>query len=145
VASVLASAGVEVCAPAALRALAKRARAVAPAVPELRPIPRERPAVVVATVAQRGKLGGELGKQALSVAWVSGEAQQPAAVAAARVDRGFAWASCADRAQLLSWIEATSARQIFVTGRCAPDIVAHLGKGAAVLGPPVQMRLFSEG
>lgn len=144
VAAQLASAGLEVCAPAGLRALAKRARAVAPAVPELRPIPRDRPAVVVATVAQRSKLGGELGKRPLSVGWVSGEAHQAAAVATARVDRGFAWASCADRAQLLSWIEATSAKQIFVTGRCAPEIVAHLGKGASVLGPPVQMGLFSE-
>lgn len=143
VAAVLAAAGVEACAPPGLRSLARRARTVSAAVPELRPIPRDRPAVVIGLVEQRARLSAELGKLPLSTGWVSGEAHQAAAVTAARVDRGFAWASCADRAQLLSWIEATSAREIYITGRCAPEVVAHLGKGAAVLGPPVQMRLFS--
>ena len=144
VAAVLAAAGVAACAPPGLRNLARRARAVAAAVPELRPIPRDRPAVVIGLVEQRARLSAELGnKLPLVTGWVSGEAHQAAAVAAARVERGFAWASCADRAQLLSWIEATSAREIYLTGRCAPELAAHLGKGAAVLGPPVQMRLFS--
>lgn len=143
VAAVLASAGIAACAPLTLRNLARRARAAAPHVPELRAIPRDKPAVVIATVPQRAKLVAELAKRPLAIGWISGEAIDPAAVAAQRVERGFAWSSCADRAQLLAWIEATSAREIYVTGRCAPEIVAHLGKRAAVLGPPVQMRLFS--
>lgn len=143
VAAVLAGAGIAACAPLALRNLARRARIAAPSVPELRAIPRDRPAVVIATVPQRAKLAAELAKRPLAIGWISGEAIDPVAVAAQRVERGFAWSSCADRAQLLAWIEATSAREIYVTGRCAPEIAAHLGKRAAVLGPPLQMRLFS--
>jgi putative mRNA 3-end processing factor len=151
VAAVLASAGIAASAPLALRNLARRARTAASNVPELRAIPRDRPrgmardqpAVVIATVPQRARLAAELSKRPLAIGWISGEAIDPAAVAAQGVERGFAWSSCADRTQLLAWIEATSAREIYVTGRCAPEIVAHLGKRAAVLGPPLQMRLFS--
>lgn len=154
VAAVLAAAGVAVAAPLALRELARRARAVAPRVPELRAIARGRPTVVVACLADRAKVSAELGRTAKGVAklplvtgWISGEAVEPAAVTAQRVERGFAWSSCADRAQLLAWIEATSAREVYVTGRCAAEIVEELGKRAAVrasvLGPPLQMPLFS--
>ncbi len=149
VAAVLAAADIAACAPPSIRTLAKRARAVKPAVPELRPLLRDRPSVVIALVAQRRRLTAELAKlplspaPALATAWISGEALDEAACRAAGVDRGFPWSSCADRGQLLSWIEATSARQIYLTGKYAPEIVAHLGKRASVLGPPVQMRLFS--
>jgi hypothetical protein len=52
------------------------------------------------------------------------------------------WASAADRAQLLGWIEATGARDVYVTGPCADAIVAALGHRARVIGPPHQMPLF---
>ena len=151
VAAVLAAASVEVSALPALRTLARRARAAVAAVPELRPISRERPSVIVAPLNQRARVHAELAKlkitptPSLQTAWISGEALETAAVTAARIDRGFAWSSCADRAQLLSWIEASSARELYLTGRYAPEIARHLGKGAAVLGPPVQMRLFTGG
>lgn len=144
-AAVLARAGIECSAAPALRQLTKRARVVTPAVPELRAIRGERPMVVIATVEQRTRMEFELSHQPFATAWISGDAFDAAAVAAARVDRGFAWSSCADRNQLLAWIEATSAREIYVTGRHAGAIAAHLGPRASVLGPPVQMRLFTGG
>ncbi len=55
---------------------------------------------------------------------------------------GFAWSHAADRTQLLAWIEATRAKDVFVTGACAEAIVARLGPRARVLGPPQQMALF---
>lgn len=55
---------------------------------------------------------------------------------------GFAWASAADRAGLLGWIEATHARDIYVTGACAEAVAAALGPRARVIGPPQQMPLF---
>jgi hypothetical protein len=149
VAAVLFAAGIAACAPPSIRTLAKRARAMKPAVPELRPLLRDRPSVVIALTSQRGRLTAELAKlplaptPPLATAWVSGEAIDAAAVSARAVDRGFACSSCADRTQLLAWIEATSARQIYLTGKYAPEIVAHLGKRASVLGPPLQMRLFT--
>jgi putative mRNA 3-end processing factor len=57
-------------------------------------------------------------------------------------DAGFAWAAAADRAQLLGWIEATTARDVFVTGACAESIVTALGGRARIIGPPHQMPLF---
>jgi hypothetical protein len=54
----------------------------------------------------------------------------------------FAWPSVADRAQLLAWIDATRARDVFVTGAAADAIVAAIGRRARVLGPPHQMQLF---
>lgn len=153
VAAALAAAGLTVSAPAGLRELARRARALTPQVPELRPIPRAsqgKPGIVVAVVADRAKVLAELAraakpaaKLAVATAWVSGGAIDAGAVAAQRVDRGFAWSSCADRAQLLAWIEATSAREVYVTGRYAAEIVAQLGARASVLGPPLQMPLFA--
>lgn len=55
---------------------------------------------------------------------------------------GFAWASAAGHAELLRWIDATCAREVFVTGACADAIVAAVGPRARVLGPPRQMALF---
>lgn len=142
-ATLLGRTGLELCAPPALRNLARRARAAAPALPELRNLARERPAVVLATTEMRESVVRRLGAAPLVTAWVSGEAADPGALSRAAVDRGFAWSSCADRAQLLSWIEATAAREIYVTGRHAAEVVEHLGPRAAVLGPPLQMRLFT--
>ena len=57
-------------------------------------------------------------------------------------DAGFAWPNAADRKQLLAWIEATNAREVYVTGACAETIVAALGRRGRLLGPPQQMTLF---
>jgi hypothetical protein len=56
----------------------------------------------------------------------------------------FAWPSAADRPSLLAWIEGTKAKEIFVTGACAAQIVDALGDKARVLGPPEQLTLFAE-
>ncbi|MFN0253063.1 MAG: hypothetical protein ACKV2T_39685 [Kofleriaceae bacterium] len=58
-------------------------------------------------------------------------------------DAAFAWATAADRAQLLGWIEAANARSVFVTGPCADAIAAAVGAHARVIGPPQQMALFA--
>ena len=52
------------------------------------------------------------------------------------------WRTAADRAELLAWIEATNAREVFITGACAEDIAKKLGPRARVIGPPHQMTLF---
>ncbi len=57
-------------------------------------------------------------------------------------DAGFVWSNAADREQLLEWIEATSAREVFVTGACAETIATKLGPRARMIGPPHQMTLF---
>jgi hypothetical protein len=57
-------------------------------------------------------------------------------------DAAFAWAGAAGRADLLGWIEATGAKEIYVTGACAHAIASVLGPRARVLGPPHQMQLF---
>jgi putative mRNA 3-end processing factor len=79
-----------------------------------------------------------------SVALASGLATEPAAIAAARADLGFAWSNAADRDALLGLVRATGATAVFVTGRCAPQIVRALGATAKTLGPPRQMDLFEE-
>ena len=61
---------------------------------------------------------------------------------AAGDDAAFVWAAAADRAQLLGWIEATGARDVFVTGAHAEAIVSALGARARIIGPPQQMSLF---
>jgi hypothetical protein len=60
------------------------------------------------------------------------------------IETWFAWPHAADRTSLLEWIEATKAKEIFVTGACAKHIVAALGDKAKVLGPPEQLTLFAE-
>lgn len=135
-------AGLAVAAPPALRNLARRARPMLPEVPELAHLTRGRPQLVLATPELRASVVSRLGSIPLATAWVSGEAADPAACTRAQVDRGFAWSSCADRAQLLAWIEATSAREIYLTGRHAAELAAYLGPRASVLGPPTQMPLF---
>lgn len=74
-----------------------------------------------------------------STALVSGRAIE----GATGYDAAFAWATAADRAQLLAWIDAANARQVFVTGPCADAIAAAVGAHARVIGPPQQMALFT--
>jgi putative mRNA 3-end processing factor len=151
VASRLAAEGVAIAGPRALREAAQR---IADLVP--RPIVREprapeppraipaivapgrEPRAIVWLDADRAGLTRAVGDRAVATALVSARA----AAGAAGYDAGFAWAAAADRAQLLGWIEATGAREVFVTGAAAEAVVAALGARARVIGPPQQMSLF---
>ncbi len=74
-----------------------------------------------------------------ATALVSGRAIEDAS----GYDVAFVWATAADRTQLLGWIEAANARQVFVTGPCADAIARAIGSHARVIGPPQQMALFA--
>jgi len=100
--------------------------------------PGREPRAIVWLDADRAGLARSLGDRAFTSALVSGRALD----GNAGCDAGFVWAAAADRAQLLGWIEATSARDVFVTGACAETIVAALGGRARIIGPPHQMPLF---
>jgi hypothetical protein len=100
--------------------------------------PGREPRAIVWLDADRPQLARALGDRPAATALVSARALD----GTAGYDTGFAWASAADRAQLLAWIEATGARDVFVTGPCADAIVAALGARARVIGPPHQMPLF---
>ena len=102
--------------------------------------PGREPRAIVWLDADRAGLARALGERSFTTALVSARAS----AGTAGYDAGFAWAAAADRAQLLDWIEATGARDVFVTGACAEAIVAALGVGARVLGPPRQMPLFPQ-
>lgn len=99
------------------------------------------------------------GRELRATLWLDGDraglakllAERPSATAAisGRVlgapvdtDAAFPWAQAADRAQLLAWIESTTAREVFVTGPFAESIASTLGPRARVIGPPRQMALF---
>lgn len=100
--------------------------------------PGREPRAVVWLDADHAGLAKSLGDRAIATALVSARA----IAGTAGYDAGFAWAAAADRTQLLGWIEATSARDVFVTGACAEPIAAALGARARVIGPPRQMPLF---
>lgn len=106
-------------------------------VPAIAPPGRE-PRAIVWLDADRPQLAKALGDRPAATALVSARALD----GTDGYDTGFAWASAADRAQLLAWIEATGARDVLVTGPCADAIVAALGGRARVIGPPHQMPLF---
>jgi putative mRNA 3-end processing factor len=100
--------------------------------------PGREPRAIVWLDADHAGLVRSLGARPFATALVSARA----AGGAAGYDAGLPWAAAADRAQLLGWIEATSARDVFVTGACAGAIAGALGARARVLGPPEQMPLF---
>ncbi|HEY0476587.1 MAG TPA: hypothetical protein VGD37_03635 [Kofleriaceae bacterium] len=100
--------------------------------------PGREPRAIVWLDAERAGLARSLGDRPSATALVSARAHG----GAPGYDTGFAWASAADHDQLLGWIEATGARDVFVTGACADAIVAALGARARVIGPPQQMPLF---
>jgi putative mRNA 3-end processing factor len=102
------------------------------------PAPGRDPRAIVWLDADRAGLARSLGDRPFATALVSARAPG----GAARYDAGFGWAAAADRAQLLGWIEATGARDVFVTGACAEAIAGALGPRARVIGPPHQMPLF---
>ena len=100
--------------------------------------PGREPRAILWLDADRAGLAKALGDRAFTTALVSGRALD----GHAGCDAGFVWAAAADRAQLLAWIEATAARDVFVTGACAEAIVGTLGGRARMIGPPHQMSLF---
>jgi hypothetical protein len=100
--------------------------------------PGREPRAIVWLDADRAGLARSLGDHPAVTALVSARALD----GADGYDTGVPWASAADHAQLLGWIEATGARDVFVTGACAEAIVAALGARARIIGPPHQMSLF---
>jgi len=100
--------------------------------------PGREPRALVWLDGERAGLARSLGERAFTTALVSGRAL----AGTAGYDAGFVWPAAADRAQLLDWIEATSARDVFVTGVCADAIAGALGSRARVIGPPQQLALF---
>jgi putative mRNA 3-end processing factor len=100
--------------------------------------PGREPRATVWLDSDRAGLARSLGDRPVATALVSARARH----GAAGYDAGFVWAAAADRAQLLGWIEATGARDVYVTGACAEAIVGALGDRARVIGPPHQMALF---
>ncbi len=102
-------------------------------------MPGKEPRAVVWLDADRLGVARALGDRARATALVSGRALDDPDT----TDAAFAWTSAADRVQLLSWIESTSAREVFVTGACAEAIATALGGRARVIGPPHQMALFA--
>ena len=100
--------------------------------------PGREPRAVVWLDADRAGAVRSLGDRPFTTALVSARALG----GPVDTDAAFVWAAAADRAQLLGWIEATGARDIFVTGACAESIVAALGARARIIGPPHQMPLF---
>lgn len=100
--------------------------------------PGREPRAIVWLDSDRAGLAKSLGDRAAATALVSARA----IAGSDGYDAAMVWASAADRAQLLGWIEATGAREVFVTGACAESIVAALGARARIIGPPHQMPLF---
>ena len=100
--------------------------------------PGREPRAIVWLDADRAGLARSLGDRRFATALVSARAVD----GVAGYDAGFGWAAAADRAQLLGWIEATGAREVFVTGACAEAIAGAVGPRARIIGPPHQMPLF---
>jgi hypothetical protein len=100
--------------------------------------PGREPRAIVWLESDRAGLARAAGDHPTVTALVSGRALS----GAAGDDAAFVWAAAADRAQLLGWIEATGAREVFVTGACAEAIVSAIGARARIIGPPQQMSLF---
>ncbi len=134
-------AGADLLAPSSLAVGSQSFPRLAPdatsGVPPIAPPGRESRAIVWLD-ADRAQLARALGDRPAATALISARALD----GTTGYDTGFPWASAADRAQLLAWIEATGARDVFVTGPCADAIVAALGGRARVIGPPHQMPLF---
>lgn len=161
IAACLAAEGVPLAGDRAIRDLARRAAAhaaltpapAAPAgaVPWPAPVgtagaggvpalaaPGKEPRATLWRAGDRAGAARALGDRPRATALISGRALGDRGDA----DAGFAWASAAGPAALLAWIEATSAREVFVTGPGAEAIVAALGARARLVGPPHQMTLF---
>jgi hypothetical protein len=83
------------------------------------------------------------GKEPRAVVWL---ARDHVGLVKAMGEHAFvtlpSWPNAAGKKELLAWIESTNAREVFVTGAAAEDIVAAVGSRARILGPPHQMTLF---
>ena len=97
----------------------------------------------------RGLAIASPGKEPRAIIWLARDragavraAGNAHALATLAVDGDFAWVGGASKDDVLAWIEATNAREVYVTGACAEDIAQALGAKARVLGPPHQMMLF---
>jgi putative mRNA 3-end processing factor len=126
-------AGVAVSAARAIRDAATRG-----ALPAIGTVGKE-PRAVIWLDADHAGLKKAIAGNRFETALVSGRVVD----GAAGYDAAFAWATAADRGQLLAWIEAANARAVFVTGACADAIAAAIGPHARVIGPPQQMALFA--
>lgn len=135
VATTLAAAGIALAGARPIRELARRLietgdpTLVAPAISA----PGREPRATIWIEGDRALLARTVGDRPHAIARLSGIGDR---------ELTFAWSNAADRAQLLGWIETTSARDIYVTGACSESIAAHLGPRARVIGPPQQMTLF---
>jgi putative mRNA 3-end processing factor len=144
VATRLAAAGIPVAGGRALREAAQRIADLVPgnpisrAAPPAIATPGREPRAIVWLEAERTNLSRALADKPAATALVSARAL----AGDGGHDAAFVWASAADRAQLLGWIEATAAREVFVTGPCAEAIVSAVGGRARLIGPPQQMSLF---
>lgn len=79
------------------------------------------------------------------IALISGRALEVEAAAEMRADVAFAWSNSAGYDELLEYIEASGASQVFLTSRFAEPLAAALDSdkvSARSLGPPRQMSLF---
>ena len=128
---VLAHAAIPLAGSRAIRELARRANEAGEALAIA--APGREPRAILWGETERSNLQRTLGERPHSIARLSGLRDS---------ELTFAWSNAADRAQLLAWIESTSAREVFVTGACAESIAAELGPRARVIGPPHQMTLF---
>lgn len=79
------------------------------------------------------------------IALVSGAAAEPDAHKRFASDALFAWSNAADYQRLREYIDASGARQVYVTDRYARELAAAIRtnkRDAMPLGPPVQLGLF---
>jgi hypothetical protein len=131
VATALAAHDLAIAGSRSLRDAALRVGALA-ALPPIRALGRE-PCTAIRVDGDRARV-----VEPTAIALVSLRAVEPQP----GFDATFVWPFAADREQLLAWIEATGARDVFVTGTYAKAITTAIGARARVLGPPHQMTLF---
>jgi hypothetical protein len=81
-----------------------------------------------------------------SILLVSGAAQDPASMRAARADAAYPWSNQADHRALLDYVQATGAERVFFVGSLAEPMARALdrpGRPARAIGPPLQLTLLS--
>ena len=82
--------------------------------------------------------------ESLRLAWVSGSASDPEALARMRVQQGFALTNLPSAAEILAVVQSTGAREVALFGEGAEPLAALLRTqelDAYALGPPRQMLL----
>jgi len=96
--------------------------------------------VIVWPVSDRAFPRGDATTPPTRVALVSGAALADPPPATP-VDAAFAWSNCADYAELLAYIDACGAAEVYVTGRHAEGLAARLGSVRALV-PSRQLPLL---